>query len=184
MKCYVFFDVDDTLVEWRVRWQDAFVQAAAAAGVAATWELASDKLTEALDTYYHDYVVAHCQAGRADDREFWLEYDGRILTAMGVPGDPKSYAEKVWEMLQSPDAITLYHEVPEVLQELSARGARLGIITGRPAAKPDLTRLGIGHYFDPVLDAFGTGTTKRETWMFELAAEAAARARAPRMARR
>ena len=180
MNCYVFFDVDDTLVEWRVRWQDAFVQAAAAAGVRATWELATEKLTEAMDQYYHEYVIAHCQPGPANDRDFWVDYDGRILAAMGVPGDTRPYAAIVWEMLQSPGAIALYDEVPEVLQELPSRGARLGIITGRasgqarphpPAASATTSIL--------CSTPSAPRSTKRETRMFELAAQAAAEAGLP-----
>jgi putative hydrolase of the HAD superfamily len=171
---YVFFDVDDTLVEWRVSWQGAFVHVAAEAGVAITWDEAAAKLREALDSYYPDCVAQHCAAGPPDLREFWLDYDGRILAAMGVRGDLRHYAGRIFDLLQHPEAIRLYPEVLEVLDALTARGARLGIISGRPLARPDLERLGIAHYFDPILDAFGAGSTKSDPRIFHLAAAAAA----------
>jgi putative hydrolase of the HAD superfamily len=172
--CYVFFDVDDTLLEWCVTWQEAFIQAAAEAGVELTWAQASEKLGEALTGYYHDCLVQHCAAGPPDLREFWLDYDGRILAAMGVRENARHHASRVIDLLQAPAAVRLYPEVPEVLETLAARGARLGIITGRPLAAPDLDRLGILHYFEPVIDAFGARTTKSEAHMFHLAAAAAA----------
>lgn len=171
---YVFFDVDDTLVEWQVSWQGAFVQVAAEAGLAVTWDEASATLREALDSYYADCVAQHCAAGPPDLREFWLDYDGRILAEMGVQGDLRHYASRIFDLLQHPEAIRLYPEVPEVLVALAARGAKLGIITGRPLARPDLERLGIAHHFDPILDAFGAGSTKSDPRIFQLAAAAAA----------
>jgi putative hydrolase of the HAD superfamily len=64
--------------------------------------------------------------------------------------------------------------VLEVLDTLARQGAQLGIISGRPLARPDLERLGIAHYFDPILDAFGAGSTKSDPRIFHLAAAAAA----------
>jgi HAD superfamily hydrolase (TIGR01549 family) len=169
---YVFFDVDDTLVEWRVDWAGTFVKVAAEAGVGVTLEAASAKLRDALDRDYPRCVAQHCAAGAPDLHEFWLDYDGQILAALGVRGDVRHYASRIWDLLQDPSAIRLYAEVPEVLDSLAARGARLGIVTGRPLARPDLERLGIAHYFEPIVDAFTAGTTKSDPRIFQLAVAA------------
>lgn len=179
LDCYVFFDVDDTLVEWLVSWQEVFVQVAREAGVQVTWEQASDRLQHALDSYYHDCLVQHSADGAPDLRGFWLDYDGRILASLGVTGDLRHYAQRVWDLLQHPQAIRLYREAPEALRQLADGGAKLGVITGRPLAKPDLERLGVAHYFDPIMDGFTTRGSKSRGSMFRLAAEAAAQADLP-----
>jgi len=171
LDCYVFFDVDDTLVQWNLTWQDAFVQVAREAGVECTAERAVKGLEEAFTGVYQECLRKHAPNGEL--REFWLEYDGRILAMLGVDHDLRHHAGRLWDLLQDPKATQLYPEVPETLRTLTDRGAKLGIVTGRPVAYPDLDRLGVAHYFAPVLDAFGTRSTKDEGVMFGLAVEAA-----------
>lgn len=155
---YVFFDVDDTLVEWTVRWEKVFAQAAREAGAEVSDQQAWDAINTAFSTFYDDYLKKHSEAG--DEQEFWLDYNGRILETLGVRSEPGRAAARVTELLKKPDAIRLFPEVQEVLQTLSEKGARLGILTGRPRAAPDLEALGVGHYFGVVLDALSAGETK------------------------
>jgi len=156
---YVFFDVDDTLVQWRASWTEVFALAAKEAGVDVTRDQAFDAINTAFSTFYSDYLSKHSASG--DEEEFWLDYDGRILEMLGVKNDPRRAAARVCELLKHPDAIQLFPEVPEVLDTLKDRGARLGIITGRPVAAGDLEALGVLHYFDPVLDGLSAGEAKR-----------------------
>ncbi len=77
------------------------------------------------------------------------------------------------ELLKKEDSVRLFPEVQEVLQTLSEKGARLGIVTGRPRGGPDLEALGVRHHFDPMLDGLSAGETKRVGCaMFNIAAEA------------
>jgi len=172
-RTYVFFDVDDTLIEWKASWREAFAQAAREAGVEVSPDEAWQSLTTAFSTFYKDCIRQHAASG--DEEAFWVDYDGRILRMLGVGRGLRRATERVLELLEAPDSIRLYSEVPQVLERLTECGARLGIVTGRPRAGPHLELLGIGHYFDPVIDAFATGSVKSEGSMFLLAAEAAAR---------
>ena len=83
---YVFFDVDDTLIEWTVSWPDVFAQAAAEAGASVTAEQAVRALTESLETIYDGVVRMHAE--RADERAFWLDYEWmgaqRQLKVLGI----------------------------------------------------------------------------------------------------
>jgi len=174
-QAYVFFDVDDTLVQWTVHWSGAFAQAAGEVGVEVSHEEAMEALMEALNTafstFYGDYLGKHSAVG--DEREFWLDYNGRIFEMLGVKGASRRAAERAAEVLKRPDAIRLFPEVPEVLAALKGRGARLGIITGRPQAGPDLESLGVLNYFELVLDGLGAGETKGVgSGMFDRAVEA------------
>jgi putative hydrolase of the HAD superfamily len=177
-RCYVFFDVDDTLIEWTVSPVDAYVQAAKEVGVS----VAPERVLGAVDTawstsFYADLVREH--ADRADERAFWLAYDGRLLETMGVERGLTRATERVVELLTRPGSRRLYAEAPEVLRTLSASGVRLGIITGRPCAGPELEALGVRHYFHLVIDAFAARSAKPEGRMFHMAAEAAEATRLP-----
>jgi putative hydrolase of the HAD superfamily len=173
-RAYVFFDVDDTLIEWKTEWADAFVQVTREAGVNASVKRARQVLSGAFNGFYEECIRKH--AGAGDVHEFWMDYDGQLLAALGVTKDLQRHTARVIELLSRPEAMRLYPEVPEVLNELRAAGARLGIVTGRPVAGPDLERLGIHDYFDLVVDAFAAGGSKSAGHMFFTAAEAAAAA--------
>ena len=170
--CYVFFDVDDTLIEWTVSWPEAFVRAAAEVGVSVPLEVAEDTLTHCLHTIYDDVVRAHAEHG--DERACWLDYDARVLARLGVEKDLPQAAVHVIERLTAPEAKRLFPDVRDTLSTLSAAGNRLGIITNRPCATPDLAALGVLEYFDPVIDVLGTGSTKGDGGVFRRAADAAA----------
>lgn len=171
---YIFFDVDDTLVQWTTSWTDTFAQVAREAGVPATSQQALDALNLAFTTIYPESIKQHSPA--RDLHDFWVRYDGQVLALLGVEHDLDRHAERVVSLLQHPGSIRLYPEVPEVLEALVERGAQLGVVSGRPLAAPDLEALGVGHYFDPVIDAFAVGSAKSDGHMFRLAAEVAAQA--------
>lgn len=171
-RAYVFFDVDDTLLEWTTSWADVFAQVAGEAGVKVSVAQAWHLLRGAFAGVYAECVALHAASG--DARAFWEDYDARLLLALGVTEDVPRHAERVIELLSRPDAVRLYPEVPEVLDELKGTGARLGIITSRPVARPDLERFGIYDWFDLVIDAFSARSVKSEGTMFAAAAETAA----------
>lgn len=175
--CYVFFDVDDTLIEWTIRWPEAFAQAAGEVGVEISPDDSLAALNTGLSTFYNDLVRQH--ADDEDDRAFWLAYDGRLLETLGVKHDLRRATERVIELLTHPTSRRLFPDVPDVLDSLSQAGAKLGIVTGRPRAAPDLEALGVRSYFHPLIDAFSARSSKDEGHMFRLAAEAAAAHDAP-----
>jgi putative hydrolase of the HAD superfamily len=169
--------MDDTLIEWTVHWRDAFAQAAAGAGVTVSPDHAFEAILTAFSTFYRDCVREH--ASERDDRAFWLDYDARILASLGVTNGLQRATEQVVGALTQPGTRRLYPEALEVLEGLTAGGARLGIVTGRPLAEPDLVALGIRHYFAPLIDAFTARSSKSEGLMFKLAASVAADAGLP-----
>jgi len=168
---FIFFDMDDTLIEWTVSWSETFVQAAGSVGVTVHPDESHAALERAFATVYHDCVEAHAESG--DERAFWLDYDGRVLESLGVASGLRKATEQVVDLLTQPESRRLYAEVPEVLQTLSEQGIRLGIITSRPLAEPDLAALGIRGYFDPLIDAFAARSAKSQGHMFQLAAKVA-----------
>lgn len=176
--CYIFFDVDDTLIEWTVRWPEAFARAAAEVGVTVGPDECLAVLETALSNgVYTDLVRRH--AADEDDRAFWLAYDGKLLEMLGVKHNLRQATERVVGILTQPGSRRLFPDVPDALDSLSRTGARLGIVTGRPRAEPDLRDLGVRSYFHHLIDAFSARSGKDEGHMFHLAAEAAAADDAP-----
>jgi len=178
-EAYVFFDVDDTLIHWRASWREAFARAAQEAGAEVHPAQAEQALTTAFYTFYGDYLRKHAPLG--DERAFWLDYNERIFTSLGVA--PKANAtwaaKRAAELLARPDSIALFPEVPGVLRRLAQSGVRLGIITTRPRAAPDLETLGVLGYFEAVFDGLSTGDVKRVgSPQFARAAEIVAAAQA------
>jgi FMN phosphatase YigB (HAD superfamily) len=169
---FVFFDVDHTLVEWTTSWSHTFVQAAGEVGVAVSDEDALAALDSAFEDRYADCVREHCRGG--DENAFWLDYDGDVLRRLGVREGLEQAARRVVATLSAPHAIRLYPEVTGVLEGLAGSGVRLGIVTDRPRAGPDLSTLGIAHHFHLMVDAFSVGGVKEERRMFDAAAQAAA----------
>lgn len=170
---YVFFDVDDTLVEWTISWAELFARVATEAGVPVTREETAAALNGAFSGLYQECIRRHAAAG--DVHEFWLDYDGQILASLGVQRDLRQRTIRLLELFRQPGIVRLYPEVPEALEGLRAAGFKLGVVSGRPVAASDLERLGVRDYFDPVIDAFHAGSAKSEGRMFMLAAEIAAR---------
>jgi len=176
--CYVFFDVDDTLIEWTVSWPEAFTHAAREVGVSVSPEESLAALKTALFTGIYTDLI-HDYADDEDDRAFWLAYDGRVLETLGVKQGLRQATERVVELLTHPASRRLFADVPGALDSLSQAGAKLGIVTGRPRAAPDLEALGVRRCFHPLIDAFAARSGKDEGHMFHLAAEAAAAHDAP-----
>jgi putative hydrolase of the HAD superfamily len=170
LNCYIFFDVDDTLVEWAPRWQQIYAQVAAEAGVSVALEQVAHALTEV--GLQGDCVRRHYESGNL--RAFRLDHDGRVLAKLGVGEGLERHARRVAELLLLPEACHLYPEAGEVVVSLVRAGARLGIITGRPLARPDLTRFGIVDCFDVIFDAFAARGAKESGHMFHVAARVAA----------
>jgi putative hydrolase of the HAD superfamily len=169
LNCFVFLDLDDTLVEWSPPWQEVYRLVAAEAGVSVTAERVGLALAEVGRR--GDCVQRH--AGSDNLRAFRLDHDGQVLARLGVTEDLQAHAERVADLLLLPEACHLYPEVRAALAALLARGARLGLITGRPLARPDLTRFGLIHCFSPVFDALGVRRSKESGHMFHLAAQVA-----------
>jgi len=167
------FDVDGTLIEWTAHYGDIYARVLGEAGTQASREQVEEMLLSAAGAAMYDQCLRR-HAGRADEREFWLDCAGRALAMLGLQSDLRRWAGRAVELFSDPGLIRLYADVRPALEALAEAGARLGVVTGRPAAAPDLAMLGVGHYFHPMIDGLGAGRSKRDGEMFRLAAAAAA----------
>ncbi|TVR54385.1 MAG: HAD family hydrolase [Spirochaetaceae bacterium] len=173
----VFFDMDDTIVEWTVRWHDCFVQTAAEYGVTVTAARAKKALLQTFKADYRACVRKHAESG--DEIAFWMAFDGKVLAALGVREDEPHATKRVVELLKNPDNVRLFPDAADTLATLQGLGYGLGIVTSRPKADPDLERLGIRRFFGPVVDAFAARGVKGEPHVFPFARSRTTDADAP-----
>ena len=173
----VFFDMDDTLVEWTVRWHDCFVQTAAEHGVTVTAARAKKALLQTFKAEYRACIRRHAES--SDEVAFWIDFDARVLAALGVKEDAPRATERVVELLKNPDNVRLFPDAADTLAALQELGYGLGIVTSRPKADPDLERLGIRRFFGPVVDAFAARGVKGEPHVFPFARSRTADVDAP-----
>ena len=159
--------MDDTLVEWTVRWHDCFVQTAAEHGVTVTAARAKKALLDTFKAEYRRCIRRHAESG--DEIAFWMDFDARVLAALGVSEAASRATESVVALLKNPDNVRLFPDAVDTLAALRDSGYGLGIVTSRPKADPDLERLGIRRFFGPVIDAFAARGVKSESHVFPFA---------------
>jgi putative hydrolase of the HAD superfamily len=98
-----------------------------------------------------------------------------LLTALNVPGDPGQQADSLYErFILREGFMPPFSEVRETLEQLRARGLRLGILSNYPPHLEDtLKRHGLHGYFDFFVVSSLVGLEKPDRAIFELAIEKA-----------
>lgn len=155
----VFFDVDDTLVDYAPAARAAF---AAALGEDASYEqwLALDHFQRWLAGEFTDFD-AFRTARMAD-----------FLTAIGRDADRARAVELERERFaRLPDRYALFDDVEPCLAALRGRGLRLGLITnnGGEHQRDKLARVGLAERFDAVFISDEQGVAKPDPAIFRRA---------------
>ena len=161
----ITFDLDDTL------WESGPVLANAEAKF---YEWIVRTCPEIAHNHSYDALVAHRRThydsipeSRHDltrARLLWLE---SLLREWGYGAELAEVGFRVF--WKHRNAVTLFDDVPRVLDKLGERYA-IGAITNGNA---DVHRIGIGHHFDFVVTPAEAGAAKPDSAIFELALHAA-----------
>ena len=161
----ITFDLDDTL------WESGPVLANAEAKF---YEWIERTCPEIAHNHSYDALVAHRHThydsipeSRHDltrARLLWLE---SLLREWGYGAELAEVGFRVF--WKHRNAVTLFDDVPRVLDKLGERYA-IGAITNGNA---DVHRIGIGHHFDFVVTPAEAGAAKPDSAIFELALDAA-----------
>ena len=161
----ITFDLDDTL------WESESVLANAEAKF---YEWIVRTCPEIARAHSHDTLVAHRREHYASipdvrhdltrARLLWLE---SLLREWGYGAELAEAGFRVFRKHRN--AVTLFDDVPRVLERLGERHA-IGAITNGNA---DVHRIGIGHHFDFVVTPAEAGAAKPDSAIFELALHAA-----------
>jgi putative hydrolase of the HAD superfamily len=98
-----------------------------------------------------------------------------LLTALNIPGDAGQQAESLYERFIIREGfMPPFSDVRETLEQLRARGLRLGILSNYPPHLEDtLKRHGLHGYFDFFIVSSLVGLEKPDPAIFELAVEQA-----------
>lgn len=110
------------------------------------------------------------------DRDRWETYTRAMLEATGMRDDA-TVAAVHDELLALDRRENLWTAVPPdtvpLLEELSRRGFRLGVVSNADGRVPALLgKVGLADYFETVIDSHLVGVEKPEPRIFELALEA------------
>ncbi len=167
----VTFDVGYTLVQRRIfppeRW---FADVCRLAGVSVTPDAALEGARARKR-----FEVAHPDSRVNPITQEWLR--GRTIAgfrAAGVVGGIDELLGR-FRLAESkvPAGWALDPDVPAILEALRQRGVRLGVVSNWNATlRSDLKSLGVGGYFDAIIDSASAGADKPDTRIYDLACAA------------
>ena len=142
----VLFDAGDTLLAPAPSFQGRFVAVASAHGLpleeAAVDAAVADAVREAA--WPSDWTDP------ATQRDFWTGFYSDVLTGLGHTGDGQ-LAEALFRAFSDPAAYRLFDDVRPALDELAARGLKLGVVSNfEPWLEEVLALQGIADRFAAV----------------------------------
>jgi putative hydrolase of the HAD superfamily len=167
----VLFDAGDTLLAPAPSFQGRFVAVAAAHGLpleeAAVDAAVADAVREAA--WPSDWTDP------ATQRDFWTRFYRDVLAGLGHTGDGQ-LAEALFRAFSDPAAYRLFDDVRPALDELAARGLKLGVVSNfEPWLEEVLALQGIADRFAAVAISGALGVAKPDPGIFKAAlAEAGA----------
>ena len=122
--------------------------------------------------------VSDHQPRTDDDKPWWRDLVGRVLTQVLPPGqtasfDARGYFETLYTHFARPGVWAAYAEVPEVLAGLRERGFALAVISNFDRRLyPVLEHLQLAAYFERVIISSEIGADKPDPFIFQYALEA------------
>jgi putative hydrolase of the HAD superfamily len=170
----IIFDVNNTLLGYDDPW--GFEKRFAAACRDLGSEVTPEDVRRAAQPAARQWV-ARKQTGarRASSEEQYREtmtwFYRSLLTGLHVPGDANRSADALYErFIMREGFMPPFGDVVETLEQLRARGLRLGILSNYPPHLEDtLKRHGLHGYFDFFVVSGVVGLEKPDPAIFELA---------------
>lgn len=165
----ILFDLDGTLRASQPEGFEAFAQYCGRVGIQLA-QTQIELIEREANRYWASGLVDE-HMSRYDKREFWLNYDKILLTAIGVV-DPGAYAPRIQELydLYYDPIDVLYSDAFFVLEELRKGGFTLGMVTNRDTdIEPMLLRYRIREYFNFVVTGGQVGFFKPHPEIFRQA---------------
>lgn len=181
MKAYLtyLFDVGGTLITFdEKRCAAEYVKHAQRVGIDAAPEETA-QLLDALNLELPERMknVQLSLLPASGQRAFWLDFWAEGFRRMGVDEDAaQRFANEVLDRANGGDFQKVYADVVPALENLRARGKRMGIISNfSPNCEPLLRELGLARYFDFFIVSGILGVEKPDAQIFHAAMEASGR---------
>lgn len=170
------FDVGGTLItfdEWR-RAQDYVTRADSVGVTVSVDEMyhTLDELNHGLNTRMKGIVLSLLP--QAEQRAFWVDYWAEGFRHRGVgEADAVRFAVELLDPVNGGSYQKVFEDVVPALEQLRARGKRMGIISNfSPNCEPLLRQLGLADYFDFFIVSGILGIEKPDPRIFQAAIEA------------
>lgn len=173
------FDVGGTLItfdEWRRA--QAYARRAALAGV----EVSDRDVFQVLERLNYELPertrgITLSLLPAREQRAFWVDYWAEGFRRIGVADEPAvRFARELLDPVNGGNFQQVFADTVPALEQLQARGKRLGIISNfSPNCEALLRELGLAHYFDFFIVSGILGIEKPDPLIFQAAVEAAGR---------
>jgi putative hydrolase of the HAD superfamily len=164
----VFFDLGDTLMHIHPSVPMLYLEACRELGLEVDRSAVEDALHAGEELYREA-----ARAGRAfetsliEARRFWLEYNQRILAALGAGGEDSGLARALSERFWAPASWRVFPEVHEVLDTLRGAGVQLAVVSNFTDALITVCRTHeLDEYFDCLVASATVGAQKPDTYIF------------------
>jgi putative hydrolase of the HAD superfamily len=162
----VLFDAGDTLLAPAPSFQGRFVAVAAAAGLPLEEAAVDAAIAEAVRAaeWPSDWTDP------ATQREFWVGFYRQVLADLGHGEKGMELADALFEAFSDPAGYRLFDDVRPALDELAARGIKLGVVSNfEPWLEDILDLQGIGDRFAAVAISGKLGVAKPDPEIFKAA---------------
>jgi REG-2-like HAD superfamily hydrolase len=158
----VLLDAGGTLFT-EVESRDAiYARVLAARGISAPPELLGRLRAEV-----HDAMPESFGAGPRYSDPWFREFVRRLLERLGAPGDPEAIRGELAEHFQRPENFVVYADTLPALEELGARGWRLGVVSNWSDRLPALLDgLCLARHFETVAVSALVGASKPDPALF------------------
>ena len=160
----VLFDAGDTLLAPAPSFQGRFVAVAAANGLPLEEAAVDAAIADAVRaaSWPSDWTDP------ATQRSFWVGFYRRVLATLGHEG--MEVAEALFAAFSDPAGYRLFDDVRPALDELAARGIKLGVVSNfEPWLEDILDLQGIGDRFAAVAISGKLGVAKPDPEIFRWA---------------
>jgi putative hydrolase of the HAD superfamily len=168
----VLFDAGDTLLAPAPSFQGRFMAVAAEHGLPLEEAAVDAAIADAVRAaeWPSDWTDP------ATQREFWVGFYRQVLADLGHGGKGMELADALFEAFSDPAGYRLFDDVRPALDELAARGIKLGVVSNfEPWLEDILDLQGIGDRFAAVAISGKLGVAKPDPEIFKAAlAEAGA----------
>jgi putative hydrolase of the HAD superfamily len=160
----VLFDAGDTLLAPAPSFQGRFMAVAAEHGLPLGEAAVDAAIADAVRAaeWPSDWTDP------ATQREFWVGFYRQVLADLGHEG--RELADALFEAFSDPAAYRLFDDVRPALDELAARGIKLGVVSNfEPWLEDILDLQGIGDRFAAVAISGKLGVAKPDPEIFKAA---------------
>jgi putative hydrolase of the HAD superfamily len=107
-----------------------------------------------------------------DTKAGWMELVDEVFHGLAAEPPSVTFFPELYERFARPDAWRIFDDVPPALEELTARGMRLGVISNWDERLRELLRgLRLDNYFETIIISCEAGYSKPSPVIFERAAE-------------